>query len=162
MLSYYIQFLPNLSSILYPLQRNDTPWVLGSAQLKAFNTSKKLLLSSNCLTHFDSSLELPLACDASNFGLGAVLFHKTPDSSDPPIACTSQTLYTTTDSWRRRGWRTLWSKFHDYIFGCHFKLITDHKQDCATSTQASASSGRYFSLTPWCSTTPPLTPMPTC
>ena len=74
-LSYYNKFLPNLSSILHPIHRllrKDTPWVWGVAQSKAFAASMKLLTSLNCLTHFDSSLELTLACDASNYGLGAV------------------------------------------------------------------------------------------
>ena len=53
-----------------------------------------LLLSSNCRTHFESSLELTLACEASNYGLGAVLSHKMPDGSDRPIAYASRTLNT--------------------------------------------------------------------
>ena len=87
-LSYYNKFLPNLSSILHPIHRllrKDTPWVWGVAQSKAFAASMKLLTSLNCLTHFDSSLELTLACDASNYGLGAVLSHKIPDGSEQPI-----------------------------------------------------------------------------
>ena len=85
MLSYYNKFLPNLSSVLHPLHRllrKDTPWRWGSAQSEAFNKSTKLLLSSNCLTHYDPSRDLTLACDASNYGLGAVLSHKMPDGSD--------------------------------------------------------------------------------
>ena len=95
MLSYYNKFLPSLSSVLYPLHRllrKDIPWVWGAAQSKAFSDSKKLLLSSNCLTHFDSSLDFVVACDASNYGLGAVISHKMPDGSDRPIAYASRTL----------------------------------------------------------------------
>ena len=64
MLSYYSKFLPSLSTILQPLYRllkKDVEWKWGVAQAKA---SRKLLTSGNCLTHFDSSLELTLACDA--------------------------------------------------------------------------------------------------
>ena len=60
--------------------------------MNAFSDSKKLLLSSNCLTHFVSSLNLVLACDASNYGLGAVISHKMSDGLDRPIEYASRTL----------------------------------------------------------------------
>ena len=153
MLSYYNKFLPSLSSLLYPLHRllrKDTPWVWGTAQSKAFTVSKKLLLSSNCRTHFDSSLRLTLACDASNYGLGAVLSHKMPDGSERPIAYASRTLNTAERNYsqlEKEGLACIFGvkKFHDYVFGRHFELVTDHKpllglikEDRATSTQASS------------------------
>ena len=61
---------------LYHLLRKDVPWVWKTAQSKAFTASKELLISSHCLTHYDPSLELTLACDASNYGLGVVFLHK--------------------------------------------------------------------------------------
>ena len=36
--------------------------------------------------HFDSSLDLLLACDASAYGLGTVLSHKMADGSERPTA----------------------------------------------------------------------------
>ena len=74
MLTYYSKFLPKLSTLLYPLYcllKKGVPWRWGTKQAKAF--TKKLLTSDRCLTHFDSSLKLTLACDASDYGLGAVL-----------------------------------------------------------------------------------------
>ena len=104
----------------------------GTAQSKAFTISKKLLLSSNCLTHFDSSLELTLACDASNYGLGAVLSQKMPDGSDRPIVYASRTLNTAECNYsqlEKEGLACIFGvkKFHDYIFGRHFELVTDYK-----------------------------------
>ena len=95
MLSYYSKFLPNLSSHLQPLYtllRKNVPWHWGTAQKKIFNKSKELLTLSSCLTHFDSSLEITLACDASAYGLGAVLSHKMLDGSERPIGYASRTL----------------------------------------------------------------------
>ena len=54
--------------------------------------SKDLLLSSKLLVHFDSSLPIVLACDASQYGIGAVLAHKMPDGSERPIGYVSRTL----------------------------------------------------------------------
>ena len=95
MLSYYSRFLPSMSSVLhllYHLLRKDVPWVWKTAQSKAFTASKELLISSHCLTHYDPSLELTLACDASNYSLRRVLSHKMPDGSERPVAYASRTL----------------------------------------------------------------------
>ena len=95
MLSYYSKFLPNLSSTLHPLYhllKKDVQWMWEAPQVQAFDASKELLMSSNCLTHFDSSLDLSLACDASSYGLGVVLSHKMMDSTERPIAYASRTL----------------------------------------------------------------------
>ena len=72
---------------------------------KRFRTIKKLLMSSKLLVHFDPSLELILACDTSNYGIGAVLAHRLPDGSEKPIGFTSRTLTETEKSilnWKRK------------------------------------------------------------
>ena len=43
-------------------------------------------------TIFDQNLPLKLDCDASQYGLGAVLSHVYPDKSERPIAYASSTL----------------------------------------------------------------------
>ena len=56
------------------------------------SNSMKLLMSSKLLVHFDPSLELILVCDASNYGIGAVLAHLLPDGLENPIGFSSHTL----------------------------------------------------------------------
>ena len=44
------------------------------------------------LAHYDQGLPLKLDCDASAYGVGAVLSHTFPDGSVRPIAYASRTL----------------------------------------------------------------------
>lgn len=76
MINYYSRFLPNLSMImnpLYKLLRKEIKWNWTEKQENAWKKSKNLLLSSNVLVHFDVLKDVILACDASPYGLGAVL-----------------------------------------------------------------------------------------
>ena len=95
MLSYYSKFLPNLSTELAPLNKllkQSTAWHWNTEQQEAFDKSKKLLSSSQLLVHFNPEPEIILACDASDYGIGAVLSHCMPDGSEMPIGFVSRTL----------------------------------------------------------------------
>ena len=41
---------------------------------------------------FDPSLEIIVACDTSDYGIGAVLSHKMPNGSEKPVTSVSHTL----------------------------------------------------------------------
>ncbi len=90
--SYYGKFLLKLSSILFPLYRllrKDVAWEWSEEEEKAFSRSKKM--SSNLLTHYNPQLPLTLACDASAYGIMAVLAHRMSDGSEKPIGYVSRT-----------------------------------------------------------------------
>ena len=94
LLTYCGKFLPNLVTQLAPLYQllqKERPWMWGQQQ-KSFQTSKKLLMSSRLLVHFNPDMELILACDASAYGIGAVLAHKMPDGTEKPVGYASRTL----------------------------------------------------------------------
>ncbi len=94
-LNYYHKFLPNLSSKLNPLYMllsQNTPWKWGVAQDEAFNLAKDALQADSLLVHFDESKPLILSCDASQYGIGAVLSHRMPNGEERPIAYASRTL----------------------------------------------------------------------
>ena len=95
MLNYYRRHLPNLSSVLEPLHnllRKNVKWKWEKKEKESFDRIKKLLCSSKLLVHYSASLPLIIDCDASQYGIGAVLSHKYPDNSERPIAYTSRTL----------------------------------------------------------------------
>ena len=68
--------------------------VVVSKTFGSFQAAKNLLTSSNLLVHFDPAKELILSCDASAYGIDAVLSHKFTDGSEKPIGFASHTLYT--------------------------------------------------------------------
>ena len=135
LLSYYSKFLPNLSTVTGPLHQllsASRAWRWGPEEEKAFQASKQLLVSSQLLVHYDPSLELILSCDASAYGLGAVLSHKLPDGSEKPIAFASRTLSATEKKYaqlEKEGLACVFGvkRFHSYLFGRSFTLCTDHK-----------------------------------
>ena len=95
LINYYGKFLPNLSMILTPLYKllkNNTRWKWNTEQAKAFEDAKNLLKSPRVLIHYDSSRPLMLICDASPYGVGAVLTHIMDDNTERPIAFASRTL----------------------------------------------------------------------
>ena len=61
---------------------------------EAFQLAKDQLTSAEVLTHYDPSLPINMAADASAYGVGAVISHVFPDGAERPIAFTSRTLST--------------------------------------------------------------------
>ena len=67
-------------------------WEWGIKEQSAFEKVKTMLCSDIVLAHFDPSLLIGIACDASSVGIGAVLFHRYKDGRERPIANASKTL----------------------------------------------------------------------
>ena len=135
LLTYYSKFLPNLASTINPLYRlllKSSPWHWGNREQKAFEASKQLLLSSQLLAHYDPQHALVLACDASPYGLGAVLSHRYPYGSERPIGYASRTLTGAEKNYsqiEKEGLACVFGvkHFHCYLYGRTFTLITDHQ-----------------------------------
>ena len=64
---------------------------VGKATAIGFSKVQAVTKSSNLLVHFDSSKEIVLPCDATPYGLGAVISHVI-DGVERPISCASRTL----------------------------------------------------------------------
>ena len=158
LISYYGKFLPNLSTHLAPLYKllnKKVSWNWTSEQETAFQKSKEMLTSEQLLTHYNPQLPLVLACDASAYGVGAVLAHLMPDGTEKPIAYASRTLNAAERNYsqiEKEGLSCVFGvkKFYAYLFGRKFTLITDHRPLLSllsgqkpTSVQASARIRRW-------------------
>ena len=127
--------MPNLattSSPLYNLLRESTRWRWGDKEEKAFEASKKLLLSSQVLTHYNPELQLVLACDASQYGVGAVLSQRYPDGQERPVGYASRILSKAEQNYsqiEKEGLACVFGvkRFHCYLYGRSFILSSDHK-----------------------------------
>ena len=89
-------------------------------------------MSSQLLVHFDPKLEIRLACDASAYGVGAVLSHRMPDGSEQPVGFASRTLTETEKKYSQMEKEALAcvygvKHFHAYLLGHKFMLQTDHE-----------------------------------
>ena len=94
-MNYYGKFIPGLSTATHPLNellRHKVRWEWSKDCQKAFQKLKEQLISRPVLVHYDSSLPLKMACDASPYGVGAVISHTMPDGSEKPVAYGSMTL----------------------------------------------------------------------
>ena len=115
-------------------------------------------MSESLLVHFNPDLELVLMCDASSYGIGALLAHRMPDGSERPIGYASRSLSPAQRNYSQLEREALAlvfgvQRFHPYLFGHRFQLITDHQpllallhEHRATSAQASARIRRWSLL----------------
>ena len=135
MLNYYHKHLPGLATILEPLHRllkKNSRWKWGEDQQNSFEKAKELLCSTEILVHYDPKKKLVIHCDASPYGIGAVLSHVMEDQTEKPIAYMSRTLNPAERNYSQIEREALAiiggiKKFHQYVYGRTFDLVTDHK-----------------------------------
>ena len=95
---------------------------------------KDKLSSDQVLAHYDTTLPVSLASDASQYGVGALISHLMPDGTEHPIAYGSRTLTKAEKNYAQIEREVaaiifLVSKSSSriYNYGRKFTLITDHK-----------------------------------
>ena len=84
------------------------------------------------MVHYDPSVLLVMAVDASMYGLGAVLTHSFPNRTERLIENASRTLSfseCTNVQVEKKAFALVFGNesFHQYHYGRSFVLITDHK-----------------------------------
>ena len=133
-INYYVRFIQNLSekaSPLYFLLKKSSKFKWTNDCQAAFEKLKTDVISATKLSHYNETKPLILATDASQRGIGAVLMQKQNDE-ERPIAHASKTLSSTQQRYsqiEREALSIIYGvkKFHQYLYGRKFTLITDHK-----------------------------------
>ncbi|XP_011689306.1 PREDICTED: uncharacterized protein K02A2.6-like [Wasmannia auropunctata] len=113
------------------LTRDGVKWNWNDKCRKSFNGIKKAVSSAPILAHYQQTVPVGIACDASSVGVGVVLFHRYEDGSERPIAFASKTLSAAERNYSQVEKEALSivfgiKRFIQYLYGCRFILVTDH------------------------------------
>jgi transposase InsO family protein len=134
LVNYSARYIPNFATTAEPLRRltrKDEPFVFGEEQRQSFQALKTHLSNAETLGYFDVKAKTKVVADASPYGLGAVLVQE-QEGEPKVIAYASRSLsaverrYSQTE---REALALVWAceKFHSYVYGVKFDLVTDHK-----------------------------------
>ena len=118
---------------LHDLLQKDRPRKWTEACETAFVNNKKQLQDSPLLVHYDLKKSLRLACGVSPYGAGAVLSHVMENGEEKPTASASRTLTASEHNYSQIEKEALSivfgvKKFHSYLYGRRFTLLTDHRR----------------------------------
>ena len=131
----YQSFVPNMRPIRQPLDdlhNKDKEWKWSTRCQQAFDSIKGILNSYLLFTHYGPSLEVIVAANASQHGVGAVIQHRWPDGWVKAIAHASCSLKPAEQDYSQieeEGLALIFAvkKFHKFIYGRHFTLLTYHR-----------------------------------
>ena len=132
--NYSSRFIPHFATLTEPLRkltRKDVPFYFGPKQKASFESLKQSMVEAGTLAYFDKGASTKVIADASPVGLGAVLMQN-QKGAWVPICYASRSL---TDCERRysqtekEALALVWAceRYHAYIYGMRFDLVTDHK-----------------------------------
>ena len=137
LMTYNAKFLPQLVTVLHPLYQllcKDEKWKWSKVHDIAVKEAKHLVSRAPVLAHFDTSKPIRLYCDASAVGVGACLMHIIR-GCEQPVMYASRSLSTAESKYSQIEHEALAiifavKKFHQYLYGKVFVLVTDHKPLC--------------------------------
>lgn len=135
LLNFYNIFLLHKAitvELLHCLLDSRTPWDWDRRAAASFQAVKDLLTSDSVLMQYHAELPLTLACDASPYGVGSILSHLLPNGLEAPVAYFSGTLSSAERNYGQIDKEAFVlvarvKRFHDYLYGRAFTLVTDHK-----------------------------------
>lgn len=133
--TYISKFIPNITPTLHPLYKRlkkGVKWSWDNECDQAFKKIKELVKEHRSLSHYDPSLPLKLTVDGSSLGVAGVLSQIHPQEGELPIAFTSRALSSSEKGYssiHREALAIIHSvmKFHIYLWGRKWTLVTDHK-----------------------------------
>lgn len=134
LVTFCSRFIPDLATIAEPLRRvtrKNTAFLWGEEQERAFKQVKEKLGDAETLAYFDGNAVTQIITDASPVGLGAVLIQE-QKGKHRVIAYASRSLsdverrYSQTE---KEALAIVWAceRFHLYLYGISFEILTDHK-----------------------------------
>lgn len=134
LVNYVGKFIPNLATITEPLRRltrNDIQFIWNEEQQHAFDKLKRYMTKESTLGYYNVSDRTQIIADASPVGLGAVLI-QFKQNEPRIISYASRSLNRTEQKYAQTEKEALAlvyavERFHFYIFGREFELVTDHK-----------------------------------
>ena len=132
--NFSCRFIPQfatLSESLRQLTKKDVKFHFGPEQRRSFEALKTSLAGAGTLAYFDKKAPTKVIADASPVGLGAVLVQE-QHGEQVAVCYASRSLtgcerrYSQTE---KEALGLVWAceRFHAYIYGMQFDLITDHK-----------------------------------
>ena len=129
------KFVNNLSKLTVPLRSlliKDSVWSLQESQLDAIKRLKEVLTTAPVLSFYNSSQPTRISVDASSHGLGAILEQQGKDAIWKPVGFASRTLTPTERKYAQIEKETMaiifaCEKFHQYLYGRSFVVISDHR-----------------------------------
>jgi hypothetical protein len=134
MFQYYGKFMPKLNILASPLfdllQKKRTTFLWNDVQQQAYEALKQLLVTPPVLAHFDFDAEHILATDASEIGIGAVLW-QIKEGHKNPVLYLSKRFSGPQFNWsitEKEGYAVIWAikKLEPLLYGKHFTVKTDH------------------------------------
>ena len=134
LISFYSKFINNQGTIiapLYALLQNKSEWQWSAEHDKAFAEAKHALLDSQVLVHCDPTYPVVVSCDASPFGIGAVL-DNVVNGEERPVLFISRSLTQAEKSYsqlERESLNLIFAvvRFRQYLLGREFTIVTDHR-----------------------------------
>ncbi|KAG0752015.1 hypothetical protein G6F24_013859 [Rhizopus arrhizus] len=148
LINYFRPLIPKASTLLAPLDalRNEKSLekLWNNKHQTCFDNLKKVLLEGTILAYPDLNRPFCVATDASNVGVGVVLY-QVIDGKIKYISMMAKSLSKSERNYsatKRELLAVVYAlkKFHKYLWGNHFTLYTDHKALTYLHTQKIANS----------------------
>lgn len=129
-LNFMRTFIPNLSDKTAPLReliKNNVLFNWTDLHSKILDEIKTEIMNSTILVPFDTTKDIVIQCDASQYGLGCCLLQ-----DGKPISFASRSLTTAEQNYAQIEKEMLsiifaCTKFHFYTYGRPVRVINDHK-----------------------------------
>ena len=148
--NYFREHIPTIHKLTAPLDRlRNTKRICTSEWApecqNSFDKLKDILFAAPPLAFPDSNIPFLVATDASNTGIGAVLYQEHPETKEIRYISFQARSLTQSESNYSATKRELLAivfalrKFHRFLWGFHFTLYTDHRALTYIHTQRNLS-----------------------